>query len=96
MMHLVTGWVIEGSIVFCQKNILEHSMKFHGGYLKRCLLTHGVSQILLLTQLISEIKNIIITANELFCIIDFFTTGSLDNLQNNYKGEEEKHDCQNC
>jgi hypothetical protein len=32
------------------------SMMFHGGYKKRCLLTILVSQILLLTLLISEIK----------------------------------------
>jgi hypothetical protein len=46
MMHLVVGCVIEGSMVFCQKNILEHSVKFHGDYLKRCSLKHRVSQIL--------------------------------------------------
>jgi hypothetical protein len=51
-------------MVFCQKNILEHSMRFHGDYLKRCLLTHRVSQILLLTRLISEIK--CIATNRLF------------------------------
>ncbi len=44
--HLVAGCVMEGSMVFCQKNILEHSMRFHGDYLKRCLLTHRVSPIL--------------------------------------------------
>jgi len=32
------------------------SMMYHGDYKKRCLLTILVSQILLLTQLISEIK----------------------------------------
>ncbi len=37
---------MEGSMIFCQKNILEHFMKFHGDYLKRCLLAHIVSQIL--------------------------------------------------
>jgi len=46
MMHLVAGCVMEGSMVFCQKNILEHSTGFHGDYIKRCLLTHRVSQIL--------------------------------------------------
>ncbi len=46
MMHLVVGWVMEGSMAFCQKNILEQSMSFHGDYIKRCLLTHRVSQIL--------------------------------------------------
>jgi len=39
-LHLVAEYVMEGSMVFCQKNILEHSMRFHGNYLKRCLLTH--------------------------------------------------------
>ncbi len=42
MMHLVAGWVKEGSMVFCQKNILEHSKGFNGDYMKGCLLTHGV------------------------------------------------------
>jgi hypothetical protein len=51
-------------MVFCQKNILEHSMSFHGDYIKRCILTHRVSQILLLTRLISEIKYL--AANRLF------------------------------
>jgi len=46
MLHLVAGCVMEGVTIFCQKKILEHSMKFHGDYLKRCLLTHRVSQIL--------------------------------------------------
>jgi hypothetical protein len=32
--------------MFCQKNILGHSMMFHGDYKKRCLLTIMVSQIL--------------------------------------------------
>ena len=36
----------------------EYSVTFHGDYLKRCLLTHRVSQVLLLTRLISEIKYI--------------------------------------
>ncbi len=40
------------------KNNLEHSLSFHGDYKKRCILTSGVSQILLLTQLIYEIKYI--------------------------------------
>jgi hypothetical protein len=38
-MNLVAGCVVEGSIVFCQKNIPEHSMSFHGDYVKRHLLT---------------------------------------------------------
>ncbi len=63
-MHLVVGCVMEGSMVFCQKNIVEHSMGFHGDYIKRCLLTHRVCQILYLTKLISEIKYI--SANGLF------------------------------
>jgi hypothetical protein len=54
---------MEGSMMFCQKIILEHSMKFHGDYIKGCLLTLMVSQILYLTPLISEIKNIITAAN---------------------------------
>ncbi len=43
-------------MIFCQKNILEHSMKFHGDYLKRCILTYRIRQILLLTSLIFEKK----------------------------------------
>jgi hypothetical protein len=54
---LAVGFVMEGSLVFCKKD-LEHSMSFHGDYIKRCLLMHGVSQILYLTKLISEIKYI--------------------------------------
>jgi hypothetical protein len=57
-MNLVAGCVMEGSMVFCQNNFLEHSMSFHGDCIKRCLLTHRVSQILYLTKLISEIKYI--------------------------------------
>jgi hypothetical protein len=34
MMRLVAGCVMEGPIVFCQKNILEHSMRFHGDYIE--------------------------------------------------------------
>jgi hypothetical protein len=64
-MHLVAGCVMEGSMMFCQKNILGHFMMFHGEYIKRCLLTIMVSQILYLTQLISEIKNIVTAANGL-------------------------------
>ncbi len=52
----LVGCVMEGSMVFCQKNILEHSVSFRGDYIKRCLLTHRVSQILYLTKLIFEIK----------------------------------------
>ncbi len=66
LMHLVAGCVMEGSMVFCQKNILGHSMMFHGDYIQRCLLTIMVSQILYLTQLISEIKNILTATNRLF------------------------------
>ncbi len=47
---------MESSMIFCQKNILEHSMSFYGDYKMRCLLRTEVSQILLLTTLISEIK----------------------------------------
>jgi hypothetical protein len=64
-MHLVAGCVMEGSMMFCQKNILGHSMMFHEDYIKRCLLIILVSQILYLIQLISEIKNIITAANGL-------------------------------
>ena len=39
-------WVMEGSMIFCQKNILEHSLSFYRDYKKRCLLTTRVSQIL--------------------------------------------------
>jgi hypothetical protein len=38
--------VMEGSIIFYQNNILEHSLSFHGDYKKRCILTSWVSQIL--------------------------------------------------
>jgi hypothetical protein len=55
-MNLLAGRVMEGCMVFCQKNILEHSMSFHGNFIKRCLLAHRVSQILYLTKIISEIK----------------------------------------
>jgi len=65
-MHLVAGCVKEGSMMFCPKNILGHSMMFHGDYIKRCLLTIMVSQLLYLTQLMSEIKNIVTAANGLF------------------------------
>jgi hypothetical protein len=44
------------------------SMMFHGDYKKRCLLTILVSQILLVTPLISEIKKST-TANSLFTTI---------------------------
>jgi hypothetical protein len=60
---------MEGSMVFCQKNILGHSMMFHGDYIKRCLLTIMVSQILHLKQLMSEKKNIVTAANGLFSTI---------------------------
>ena len=46
MKQLVAGNVMEAA-----------SMAFHGDFKKRCLLTIMVSQILLLTLLISEIKN---------------------------------------
>ncbi len=72
LMHLVVGCVMEGSMVLCQKNILGHSMMFHGDYIKRCLLTIMISQILYLTQLISEIKNIVTAANRLFSTLSMF------------------------
>ena len=65
-MQLVAGCVMEGFMIFCHKNVLGHSMMFLGDYKKRCLLTIMVSQILYLTQLISEIKNIIIAAKQTF------------------------------
>jgi hypothetical protein len=65
-MQLVAGCVMEGSMMFCQKNILGHSMMFHGDYKRRCIIAIMVSQILQLAQLTSEIKNIIIAANGLF------------------------------
>jgi hypothetical protein len=43
MMHLAAGCVMKGSITFYQKIILEHSMGFHRGYIKRCL-TQGQSE----------------------------------------------------
>jgi hypothetical protein len=63
-MHLVVVCVMEGSMVFCQKNIVEHSMGLHADNIKKCLLAHKVNQILYLTKLISEIKYI--SANGLF------------------------------
>ena len=69
MMQLVAGCVMEGSMLFCHKNVLGHSMMFLGDYKKRCLLTIMVSQILYLTQLISEIKNTFTAANGLFSTI---------------------------
>ncbi len=68
IMHLVAGCVMKGSITFCQRNI--HFMGFHGGYVKRCLLTHKVSQILELTKLISQIKYI--SANRVFFLQSHF------------------------
>jgi len=41
---------MESSTIFCQKNILEHSLSFFGAYEKICLLTMRVSQILSLTR----------------------------------------------
>ncbi len=41
---------------YSAKRIFWNILKFHGDYLKRWLRTHRVSQILLLTRLISEIK----------------------------------------
>jgi hypothetical protein len=60
-MYLVAGFVMEGSMVFCQKNNLEHSMGFHGDYIKGYLLT----LLARLIQLISEIKYIVTAANVL-------------------------------
>jgi hypothetical protein len=45
---------MEGSMIFCQKNVLEYSMSFHGDCKKRCILTTGVSQIMQFTKLISQ------------------------------------------
>jgi hypothetical protein len=57
-MQLDAVCVMEGSMTFYPKNILGHSMMFHGDYIKSWLLTIMVNQILYLTKLISEIKNI--------------------------------------
>ncbi len=46
-MHLVAGCVMEGSMVFCQKNILEHSMSFHVDYIEMFSNTQGQSDIVL-------------------------------------------------
>ncbi len=62
LIQVVAGSVMEGA-----------SMMFHGDYKKICLLTILVSQILLLTQLISEIKKSI-TANSLFTTMVLFST----------------------
>jgi hypothetical protein len=64
-MHLDAGCAMEGSMMLCQKNILWHSMMFHGDYIKRSLLTIMVGRILYITPLISEIKNIVTAANGL-------------------------------
>jgi len=45
MMHLVAGCVMEGSVVFCQKNILEHSMRFHRLFKEMFTNTRGLSDI---------------------------------------------------
>jgi hypothetical protein len=50
----------------------EHPGTFHGDYIKRCLLILGVSQILYLTQLISEIKNIVTAANGHLSTVTYF------------------------
>jgi len=71
-MHLVAGCVVEGSTVFCQKNTLGYSMRFHGDYMKGCLLILMVSQILYLTQLISENIYIVTAANELLSTLAYF------------------------
>ncbi len=71
LMHLFARCVMEGSMVFCQKNILGHSRLFHGDYIKQCLLTIMVNQILQLTLLISEIKNTVTAANGFFNEIKF-------------------------
>jgi hypothetical protein len=50
-----------GSMIFCQKNILELSLGFLGKmicYKLKCLLTTGVSQIVYFIRLLSEIKSI--------------------------------------
>ena len=49
LIQVVAGSVMESAYLM-----------FHGDYKKRCLLTILVSQILLLTQLISEIKNVLL------------------------------------
>ncbi len=46
-MDLVAGCVMEGSMVFCQKNILKHSMRFHGDYKEMYTNTQGQSDILI-------------------------------------------------
>jgi hypothetical protein len=47
--HKVAVCVMEGSMVFCQENILEHFMNFRGDYVKGgCSLRHRVNKILLL------------------------------------------------
>jgi hypothetical protein len=43
-------------MIFCQMNILEQSLSFHGDYKRRCLLTMRVSLILSLIGLIPEIS----------------------------------------
>jgi hypothetical protein len=85
LMHLGAGFVMEGSMMFCQKNILGHSRLFHGDYKRRCLLTIMVSQILQLTQLISEIKNTFTATNELFPTQSLLNTAWQSGLARPYK-----------
>ncbi len=60
LIQVVAGNVMEGA-----------SMMFHGNYKKRCLLTILVSQTLLLTQLIYEIKKST-TANGHFTTLVYY------------------------
>jgi len=61
------SWVCHGRFHdVLPKEHPEYSMMFHGDYIKICLLTIMVSQILYLTPFKSEIKNIITAANGLF------------------------------
>jgi hypothetical protein len=45
-MQLVAVYVMEGSMIFCHKNVLGHSMMFHGDYKKEMPTNnHGESDI---------------------------------------------------
>jgi len=55
-MNLVAGCVMEGSIVLCQKNVLEPSMSFHGDYY--CVQPFTVKQCCVSNECISMNDNL--------------------------------------
>ncbi len=40
--NLLLRWCMKGLMIFCQKNILQHSLRFFWPYKKRSLLTMGI------------------------------------------------------